>query len=158
MWFLALKFSNYPSQPVPLPELFVTTRTDPVPKSNIARGTTDPEIDSVTWIQICTSFQCSNDRVCLTITWHYLNWLQIWPQDGATCHLQADLCFILMYRVYLKGRYNVLNFTWHHLNWLHFWSPRGATSNSCKLALITSLHHLHCLIALKCPIGTISQY
>ena len=33
MWFLALKFSHYPSRPVPLPELFVTTRPDPVPKS-----------------------------------------------------------------------------------------------------------------------------
>ena len=33
MWFLDLKFSHYPSRPVPLPELFVTTRPDPVPKS-----------------------------------------------------------------------------------------------------------------------------
>ena len=33
MWFLALKFSHYPSRPVPLPELFVTTRPDPIPKS-----------------------------------------------------------------------------------------------------------------------------
>ena len=32
------------------------------------------------------------------------------------------------------------------------------TFNSCKLALITSLHHLHCLIALNCPIDIISQY
>ena len=81
---------------------------------------------------------------------HYFNWLQIWPQDG-TCHLQADLCYISMYRVYFKGQYNVLNIsiTWHHLNWLQIWSPGGATSNSCKLALITSLHHLHCLIALN---------
>ena len=115
-------------------------------------------ISKISFHQICTSFQCSNDRVCLTITWHYLNWLQIWPQDGATFHLQADLCFISMYRVYLKGRYNVLNFTWHHLNWLQIWSPGGATSNSCKLALITSLHHLHCLIALNCPLGIINQY
>ena len=90
---------------------------------------------------------------------HYLNWLQIWPQDG-TCHLQADLCYISMYRVYFKGQYNVLDIsiTWHHLNWLQIWSPGGATSNSCKLALITSLHHLHCLIALNCPLGIISQY
>ena len=31
--FRPSKFSNYPSRPVPLPELFVTTRPDPVPKS-----------------------------------------------------------------------------------------------------------------------------
>ena len=63
-------------------------------------------------------------------------------------------------RVNFKGRYNVLNFTitLYHLNWLQIWSPGGATSNSCKLALITSLHHLHCLIALNCPIEIISQY
>ena len=54
----------------------------------------------------------------------------------------------------------ILNFTitWPHLNWLWFWSPGGATCNSCKLALITRLHHLHCHIALNCPIGIISWY
>ena len=31
--FRPSKFSNYPSRPVPLPEVFVTTRPDPVPKS-----------------------------------------------------------------------------------------------------------------------------
>ena len=63
-------------------------------------------------------------------------------------------------RVDFKGRFNVLNFTitWNHLNWLQIWSTEGATSNRCKLALITSLHHLHCLIALNCPIDIISQY
>ena len=30
--FRPSKFSNYPSRPVPLPEVFVTTRPDPVPK------------------------------------------------------------------------------------------------------------------------------
>ena len=51
-------------------------------------------ISKISFHQICTSFQCTNDRVCFTITWHHLEWLQIWPQDGATCHLQADLCYI----------------------------------------------------------------
>ena len=31
--FRPSKFSHYPSRPVPLPEVFVTTRPDPVPKS-----------------------------------------------------------------------------------------------------------------------------
>ena len=31
--FWPSKFSHYPSRPVPLPEVFVTTRPDPVPKS-----------------------------------------------------------------------------------------------------------------------------
>ena len=30
--FRPSKFSDYPSRPVPLPEVFVTTRPDPVPK------------------------------------------------------------------------------------------------------------------------------
>ena len=63
-------------------------------------------------------------------------------------------------RVDSKAQYKVLNIiiTWHHLNWLQIWSPGGATSISSKLALITSLHHLQCLIALNCPLGIISQY
>ena len=61
-------------------------------------------------------------------------------------------------RVDFKGRYNVLNFTitLHHLNWLQIWSPGGATCNSCKLALITTLHCLNSLIALNCSLGIIS--
>ena len=38
---------------------------------NIARGTTDPEIDSVTWTNLATR-------------WRNLHQLKIWPQDGAT--------------------------------------------------------------------------
>ena len=60
-------------------------------------------ISKISFHQICTSFQCTNDRVCFTITWHHLEWLQIWPQDGATCHLLADLCFILTYK--WQGRF-----------------------------------------------------
>ena len=63
-------------------------------------------------------------------------------------------------RVDSEAQCKVLNIiiTWHYLNWLQIWLPGGATSISCKLALITSLHHLHCLIALNCPLGIISQY
>ena len=39
---------------------------------------------------------------------------------------------------------------WCHLQKLQIWSPDGATC--------ISLHHLHCLIALNCPLGIISQY
>ena len=38
---------------------------------NIARGTTDPEIDSVTWIKLSNNMDL-------------LHLLQIWPPDGAT--------------------------------------------------------------------------
>ena len=66
MWFLALKFSHYPSRPVPLPELFVTTRPDPVPKSKTTtrqslqlRQTFLPQ-EIHHWYQFC-------------IGWHQLN-------------------------------------------------------------------------------------
>ena len=39
---------------------------------NIARGTTDPEIDSVTWITFSNNMDL-------------LHLVQIWPPDGATC-------------------------------------------------------------------------
>ena len=51
---------------------------------NIARGTTDPEIDSVTWTKL------GNNMMLLALVsnfatrfchWH---WLQIWPPDGTT--------------------------------------------------------------------------
>ena len=41
--FWPSKFSHYPSRPVPLPEVFVTTRPDPVPKSKTTtRQALDP--------------------------------------------------------------------------------------------------------------------
>ena len=40
---------------------------------NIARGTTDPEIDSVTWIKFSNNMDL-------------LHLLQILPLDGATCN------------------------------------------------------------------------
>ena len=42
---------------------------------NIARGTTDPEIYSVTWIKFSNNMDL-------------LHLLQILPLDGATCQLQ----------------------------------------------------------------------
>ena len=50
--------------------------------TNITRGTTDPGIDSVTWIK-------SGDHIALVsflaTRWCHLHQLQIWPPDGATC-------------------------------------------------------------------------
>ena len=69
---------------------------------NIARGTTDPEIDSVT----CISCKFGNQMVPLvlvanlTTRWHHLHQLQICPPDGTTCisctidHQMAPLVFI----------------------------------------------------------------
>ena len=67
---------------------------------NIARGTTDPEIDSVTWIEL------GNNMAPLTLVanfatiWRHLHHLQIWPPDGATnisskfCHQMAPLALV----------------------------------------------------------------
>ena len=43
----------------------------PEVSQNIARGTTDPEIDSVTWVKFSNNMDL-------------LHLLQIWPPDGAT--------------------------------------------------------------------------
>ena len=51
-------------------------------RRNIARGTTDPEIDSVTWIKL------SNNKAPLALVanlatrWRHLHLSQIWPPDG----------------------------------------------------------------------------
>ena len=53
----------------------------------------DPEIDSMTPIYCKLDHQMVQlgSVLNLTITWHNLKWLQIWPLDGATCHLQAEI-------------------------------------------------------------------
>ena len=52
---------------------------------NIARGTTDPEIDSMT----CTKFGHHMATLALVANlatrWRHLHKLQIWPLDGTTC-------------------------------------------------------------------------
>ena len=86
-----------------------------------------------------------------TITWHHLNWLQIWPLDGATCHLQEDNFAIWS----LIHCFQILATTWRYLQWLQICSTGGATCISCKfghqvaqLALVQHLvirwRHLHC--------------
>ena len=64
---------------------------------NIARDTTDPEIDSMTWsypINCKVSHQMAPLGSVLnltTIALHGQNWLRIWPLDGAIYrHMQAE--------------------------------------------------------------------
>ena len=54
---------------------------------NIARGTTDPEIDSVTCISCKFGHQVTPLVLVayLTTKWHNLDWFKIWSSGGATC-------------------------------------------------------------------------
>ena len=51
----------------------------------IARGTTDPEIESVTWIKLGNNMAPHTLVANLATRWRHLHKLQIWPPDGATC-------------------------------------------------------------------------
>ena len=51
---------------------------------NIARGTTDPEIDSVTWIKLGINMAPLTLVANLATRWRHLHKLQIWPSDGTT--------------------------------------------------------------------------
>ena len=57
----------------------------PAKKLNIARGTTDPEIDSITWIKLGKNMAPLTLVANLATSWRHLHGLQIWPPDGATC-------------------------------------------------------------------------
>ena len=48
---------------------------------NIARGTTDPEIDSVTWTKLGNNMAPFALVANLTTRWRHLHKLQIWPPD-----------------------------------------------------------------------------
>ena len=50
---------------------------------NIARGTTDPEIDSLTWIELGNKIAPLTLVAYLATRWRQLHYLQIWPTDGA---------------------------------------------------------------------------
>ena len=45
--------------------------------TNIARGTTDPEIESVTWIKFCNNKAPLAPVANLSTRWRHLHWLQI---------------------------------------------------------------------------------
>ena len=69
-------------------------------KKNIARGTTDPEIDSGTRTQLGNNMAQFALVANLATGWHHLHWLQIWPPEGATCisskfgHQMAPLALV----------------------------------------------------------------
>ena len=71
---------------------------------NIARGTTDPEIDSDTWIKF------SNNIAPLALVAYLapLALVQIWSPDGATCISSIQMASLVL----------VANMAtrWHHLN------------------------------------------
>ena len=52
---------------------------------NIARGTTDPEIDSVTWFELGNNMAPFALVANLATRWCHLHKLKIWPPYGSTC-------------------------------------------------------------------------
>ena len=50
---------------------------------NIARSTTDPEIDSRTWIELGKKIAPLTLVAYLATRWRHLHYLQIWPTVGA---------------------------------------------------------------------------
>ena len=89
-------------------------------KRNIARGTTDPEIDSITWIELGKNMAPLTLVAYLTTTWRHL---QIWPpvSVGTTCisskfgHQMVPLALVA----------NMAT-RWRHLRKLQIWPPDGA--------------------------------
>ena len=131
---------------------------------NIARGTTSPEIDSMTWIKFSNNMALLALVAYLATRWRHLYQLQIWPPNGATCisckfgHQMAPLALVAN-----SGT------RWLHLHQQKIWPTDGTTCIGSKFGhhlapfalfanLATSLHNLHCHIALDCPVGIISQY
>ena len=118
-------------------------------KKNIARGTTDPEIDSVTWTKFGNNMATLALVANFATRWHDLQSLKIWPPDGTTCisckfgHQMAPLALVA----------NMAT-RWRHLQWLQIWPPDGTTCTNCKFGhqmapfalvakLATRWHHLH---------------
>ena len=52
---------------------------------NIARGTTDPEIDSVTWIDFSNSMAPLALVANLANRWHNLDWFKMRSSGGIIC-------------------------------------------------------------------------
>ena len=127
---------------------------------NIARGTTDPEIDSVTRIKFSNNITPLALVTNLATRWRHLHWLQIWLPDGATCigckfgHQMAPLALVTN-----------LATRWRHLHWLQIWPPDGTTCISCKFGhqmaqlasvqnLVISWRYLHCFQSCPPDCGT----
>ena len=106
-------------------------------------------IDFTTWVNLSTRI------VWNWFQWNFLNWLQIWPPDGATCigHwlpiLPLDAPLAYWFQIWPPDGANCisckfahqmaplalvpyLTTRWHHLHWLQTWPPDGTTWISCK--------------------------
>ena len=116
----------------------------------LQRGTTDPEIDSLTWIKFSNNMAPLALVANLTTRWRQYYWLQIWPLDDATfisCKVDHQLAPLALVFANLATR-------WCHLHWLQIWPLDGTTCISYKfshqvesLALVAKLstrwRHLH---------------
>ena len=122
-------------------------------------------IESITWVNLSTRI------VWNWFQWNFLNWLQIWPPDGATC-IGCQFCH-RMHHLHIDSKFDhqmapialvpYLTTRWHHLHWLQTWPPDGTTWISYKFGhqmsplvlvpnlttrwlftnLTTRWHHLH---------------
>ena len=77
-------------------------------------------IESITWLNLSTRI------VWNWFQWYNLNWLQIWPPDGA----------IFIYYKFVDPMAPLalvpnLTTRCHHLHWLPIWPPDGTTCISC---------------------------
>ena len=95
---------------------------------NIPRGTTDPEIDSVTRIEFGNNMAPLELIANFSTRWCNLYLLHIWPPDGTTCigckfaHQMAPLALVANLVTRLR-----------HLHQFQIWPPDGATCIGCKL-------------------------
>ena len=104
----------------PVHNVYIVQSDGPV--VNIARGTTDPEIDCVTWIELGNKIAPLTSVAYLATRWRHLHYLQIWPPAGATyvsCkfgHKMVPLALVA----------NLVT-SWHHLYWLQILPPDGTS-------------------------------
>ena len=89
---------------------------------------------------------------CLGPLCHHLNWLQIWPPDGATCIDYKSISCNFGHKVVPPGRRpaSVENLAtmWHHMHSFKIWSSGGSTCIVSKVGhqVATASHALsHCL-------------
>jgi len=104
-------------------------------------------IESITWVNLSTRI------VWNLFQWNFLNWLQIWPPDCATC-IGCQFCHRMQpleywFQIWPPDAANCisckfahqmaplalvpyLTTRWHHLHWLQTWPPDGTTWISYK--------------------------
>ena len=134
-------------------------------KETLSEAQRTQGIESITWVNLSTRI------VWNWFQWNFLNWLQIWPPDGATC-IGCQFCH-RMHHLHIDSKFDhqmapialvpYLTTRWHHLHWLQTWPPDGTTWISYKFGhqmsplvlvpnlttrwlftnLTTRWHHLH---------------